>query len=248
INQRAELNSLVTTFIRGNFKPHLQDYATSQVRMLPRHRNPGGPLELRQRLQAFTDAWQDPDTRFWGAWYKVDPGVVRSTARSITLHIISYRRGKINYWPQVLRPLYANKDAPYPYGWLHNGGYVNHNNYDVARILSYGWSHLSPQDQVLFRKELDAMLAWTLTHSLSDDGRFRSIPTFFESLSADYYYGVAFLDVIGFWDPKKRFWTESEFSTAPEVCTRVQRSLEHDGLSDATALHVRERLEAICPS
>src|SRR5262249_19513180 len=31
INRRAELNSLMTTFVRGNFKPHLQDYATSQV-------------------------------------------------------------------------------------------------------------------------------------------------------------------------------------------------------------------------
>jgi hypothetical protein len=247
INHRGELNSLVTTFIRGNFKPHLQDYATSQVRMLPRHRNPGGPLELRQRLQAFTDAWQDPDTGFWGAWYKVDGGIVRTTDLSITFHIISYRRGKINYWPQVLRTLYAIKDEPYPYGWLHNGGYVNHNNYDVARVLSYGWSHLSPQDQVLFRNELGAMLAWTLGHSLADDGRFRSIPTFFESLSADYYYGVAFLDVIGFWDPKKRFWTESEFSAAPEVCTRIRRGVERDGLSDATGLHVRQRLEAICP-
>jgi hypothetical protein len=50
----------------------------------------------------------------------------------------------------------------------------------------------------------------------------------------------AFLEVIGFWDPQKRFWTESEFSTAPEVCGGVW-------MSDATALHERERLEAICP-
>jgi hypothetical protein len=247
INHRAELNSLMTTFVRGNYKEHLQDYATSQVRMLPRHRNPGGPLELRQRLQVFTDAWQDPDTGFWGAWYKADGAVVRTTDLSITFHIISYRRGKINYWPQVLKTLYAIKNAPYPYGWLYEGSYVNHNNYDVARILSYGWSHLAPEDQVPFRKELDAMLAWTLNESLGDDGRFRSIPSFFESLSANYYYGVQFLDLIGFWDPQKRFWTESEFSNAPEVCMRIRRSMERDGLNDATAMDVRERLEAICP-
>jgi hypothetical protein len=246
IDHRGELNSLATTFVRANYKRQLQDYAP-QVKMVLGHRNPGGPLELRQRLLALTDAWQDPDTGFWGAWYKVDGAVVRTIDLSIAFHIISYRRGKINYWPQVLRTLYAIKDAPYPYGWLYDGGYVNHNNYDVARILSYGWSHLSPQDQVLFRKELDAMLGWTLTKSLGDDGRFRSIPSFFESLSANYYYGVQFLDLLGFWDPQKRFWTESEFPTAPEVCMRIRRSMERDGLSDATAMDVRETLEAICP-
>jgi hypothetical protein len=246
IDHCAELNSLMTTFVRGNSKRQLQNYAP-QVKMLLQHRNPGGPLELRQRLQALTDAWQDPDTGFWGAWYKVDGGVVRTTDLSISFHIISYRRGKINYWPQVLKTLYAIKEAPYPYGWLSDGSYVNHNNYDVARILSYGWSHLSPQDQVLFRKELDTMLSWTLTKSLGDDGRFRSIPSFFESLGADYYYGVTFLDLIGFWDLKKRFWTESEFSNAPEVCMRIRRSMERDGLSDATAMDVRASLEAICP-
>jgi hypothetical protein len=246
IDHRAELNSLMTTFVRANYKRQLQKYA-SQVRMVLGHRNPGGPLELRRRLQALTDAWQDPDTGFWGAWYKADGGVVRTNDLSITFHIISYHRGKINDWPQVLKTLYAIKGAPYPYGWLYDGGYVNHNNYDVARILSYGWSHLSPQDQVLFRKELDAMLAWTLTKSLGDDGRFHSIPSFFESLSANYYYGVQFLDLIGFWDPQKRFWTESEFPSAPEVCTRIRRSMERDGLSDATAMDVRETLEAICP-
>jgi hypothetical protein len=66
-------------------------------------------------------------------------------------------------------------------------------------------------------------------------------------LSADYYYGVAFLDVIGFWDPKKRFWTEAQFPAAPEVCTRIRRGIERDALSDATAVHVRERVEALCP-
>jgi hypothetical protein len=91
------------------------------------------------------------------------------------------------------------------------------------------------------------MLAWTLTDSLTDDGRFRSIPDFFESLSADYYYGVQFLDVIGFWDVKKRFWTATEFPKAAEVCTRIRRSIERDGLTDSTAVHVRERLDEICP-
>jgi hypothetical protein len=247
INHRGELNSLVTTFTRGMYKPHWQDYLTSKVKMLLRHRNPAGPLELRQRMRALFDAWQDPDTGFWGAWYKNDGAVVRTTDLSITFHIISYRRGNINYWPQVLKTLRAMKDEPYPYGWLHDGGYVNHNNYDIARILSYGWPHLSPDDKAFFRAELAAMLAWTLTHSLTDGGRFLNVPAFFESLSADYYYGVAFLDVIGFWDPKKRFWTETEFPAAPEVCTRIRQGIERDGLSDATAVHVRERVEALCP-
>jgi hypothetical protein len=247
INHRAQLNSLITTITRGMFKPHWQDFLTTKVKMLPRHRNPAGPLELRQRMRSLLDAWQDPDTGFWGAWYKTDGALVRTRDLSITFHIVSYLRGEINHWPQALSTLRAMKDEPYPYGWLHEGGYVNHNNYDVARMLSYGWRHLSPPDQAFFEKELASMLAWTLTASLTDDGRFRSIPDFFESLSADYYYGVQFLDVIGFWDVKKRFWTATEFPKAAEVCTRIRRSIERDGLTDSTAVHVRERLDAICP-
>jgi hypothetical protein len=247
IDQRAQLNSLITTITRGMYKPHWQDFLTSQVKMLLRHRNPAGPIELRQRMRTLVDAWQDPDTGFWGAWYTTDGALARTTDLSITFHIISYLRGQINYWPQSLSTLRTIKDAPYPYGWLHDGGYVNHNNYDVARMLSYGWPHLLPEDRAFFQDELDSMLAWTLTHSLTDDGRFRSNPDFFESLSADYYYGVQFLDVIGFWDVKKRFWTETEFPQASEVCTRIRRSIERDGLTDATAVHVRERLNAICP-
>jgi hypothetical protein len=247
IDFRAQLNSLVTTFTQGNFKPYWQEYASSEVRMLPRHRNPDGPSELRQRLKTFLDAWQDPDTGFWGAWYEVDGAIVCTTDLSITFHVVSYLRGQINLWPQLLATLRASKDEPYPYGWLHNGGYVNHNNYDVARILSYGWPHMSPRDRAFFNDELNAMLGWTLTRSLTEDGQFRRVPAFFESLSSDYYYGVAFLDVIGFWDPKKRFWTETEFTAAPEVCRRVRQSIEREGLVDATAVNVRERLEGYCP-
>jgi hypothetical protein len=247
INQRGELNSTVTTLVRGNFKPHWQDYLTTQVKMLPRHRNPAGPLELRERLRALFDAWQDPDTGFWGAWYRVDDRLVRTADLSITFHIISYRRGQINFWPQVLKTLRAIRDEPYPYGWLHDGDYVNHNNYDVARILSYGWAYMAPEDRPLFREQLRAMLAWTLSHSLTPEGSFRNVPTFFESLSADYYYGVAFLDVIGFWDPSKRFWTDEEFPNAPEVCQRIRQSVERTGLNDATLIDVRDRLQSICP-
>jgi hypothetical protein len=247
IDHRSELNSIVTTLVRGNFKPHWRDYLTTQVKMLPRHRNPAGPLELRQRLRVLFDAWQDPDTGFWGAWYRIDNRVLRTTDLSVTFHIISYRRGQINFWPQVIKTLRAIQDEPYPYGWLHNGDYVNHNNYDVARILSYGWAHMAPEDRPFFREQVRAMLAWTLSHSLTPEGSFRNVPTFFESLSADYYYGVAFLDVIGFWDPSKRFWTDEEFPNAPEVCRRIRQSLERTGLNDATLLDVRDRLQGVCP-
>jgi hypothetical protein len=69
--------------------------------------------------------------------------------------------------------------------------------------------------------EIRSMMEWTLTQSLKADGRFKVDPAFFSSLAAEYYYGVSFLDQIGFWSKAQRFWTADEFPNATEVCNLI---------------------------
>ena len=124
----------------------------------------------------------------------------------------------LNYWPWIIDTTLRISEDPYPYGWLHDGQFTNHNNYDVARILQYGWAHMTASQRRLASDALDRMLAWTLEESLNPDGAFKIDPTFFSSLAADYYFGVSFLDTIGFWDRTKRFWTNIDFPDAAEIC------------------------------
>ena len=69
--------------------------------------------------------------------------------------------------------------------------------------------------------EIRSMMEWTLTQSLKTDGRFKVDPTFFSSLAAEYYYGVSFLDQIGYWNKAQRFWTDDEFPDATKTCDLI---------------------------
>ena len=67
-------------------------------------------------------------------WYKSGGHIYKTTDLSITYHTIAYRNGQVNYWPRIIDTTLRISDDPYPYGWLHDGHFTNHNNYDVARI------------------------------------------------------------------------------------------------------------------
>jgi hypothetical protein len=90
------------------------------------------------------------------------------------------------------------------------------------------------------------MLQWTLSTSLQTDGSFKTVPTFFSSTAADFYFGVSFLQTIGFWDAKKRFWTERGFPEAPAVCRRIKAQLIEMGIESHESEVALERLEDSC--
>ena len=92
-------------------------------------------------------AWQDPATGYWGPSYWSDGHLYKSADLSYTFHIISYRRGNVDHWPEIVETTMAIENEPYPFGWKHEGSYVNHNNYDVAKIFRYGWPHMSPEQK-----------------------------------------------------------------------------------------------------
>jgi hypothetical protein len=86
----------------------------------------------------FLDDTQDPILGYWGPWLMSGDEIIRTADLSQTYHIVAYRKGAVNHWPQIIETTLAIKDLPYPFGWRRNGQYSNHNNYDVVRILRLG--------------------------------------------------------------------------------------------------------------
>jgi hypothetical protein len=165
---------------------------------------------------------------------------------SFTFHIISYRRGAVARWPQIIATTIAIADEPYPFGWLHRGELTNHNNHDVAKVFRYGWPYMSADQRQRAAAAIATMLQWTLSNSLRADGSFKSVPTFFSSLGADFYFGVSFLQTIGYWDPAKRFWTTQSFADAAGVCKQVRAKLVAMGLKSLESQSAFSHLERIC--
>jgi hypothetical protein len=74
-------------------------------------------------------------------------------------------------------------------------------------------------------QEIARLLDWCLTSAIAPDGKIgaRAIG---ESLPEAYYFTIAFLDTVGYFDPAKRFWTDRLF---PESC--AIRALLQDQLA-----------------
>jgi hypothetical protein len=246
VDHRAEIGSLATVLSMIHLKDYFNKYFYGRVSSRMRDQHGHRPDVVVNALNRFIDEWQDPKTGYWGAWYRIGDTVVGSTDLSITFHIISYRRGDVNYWPRIIVTTLAVRDQPYPYGWLHDGRYNNHNNYDVAKILRYGWPHMTEAQRSRARAEIADMLNWTLTESLLPDGTFRTDASFFSSIGADFYFGISFLDVIGYWRPSERFWTDRGFPGARESCRTIRTALAELDLGTHEAAVALERLRHNC--
>jgi hypothetical protein len=245
-DNRGELGNITTILSSALFKDYLREYLREAIG----HGRDGQDDQLRGRFHAmysdFLRRWQDPLTGYWGAWYRSKGRIYKTADLSITYHTIAYLRGQVAYWPQIIDTTLRIRNDPYPLGWLHDGHLNNHNNYDVARILKYGWDHMSASQRQQAREAIREMLTWTLEESFNADGSFKTDPTFFSSVSADYYFGVSFLDEIGFWNREERFWTEEEFAGSDAICRRIKVRMTAAALDDPQAHVALEKLNAAC--
>jgi hypothetical protein len=248
VDHRGELGNITTVASLGYFKGYLQTYLNNEADGLPRNEGGAGAKtqEYTQEFTRIVQAWQDRATGYWGPSYWSDGRLYKSADLSYTFHIISYRRGNVDHWPEIVETTIAIENEPYPFGWKHDDGYVNHNNYDVAKIFRYGWPHMSPEQQRRASSKIRDMLHWTLNSSLQDDGSFKTVPAFFSSLGADFYFGVAFLQTIGFWDASKRFWTWDSFPEAESICRRIKRRLLTTALKTHESNTALTHLEDAC--
>jgi hypothetical protein len=105
---------------------------------------------------------------------------------SFTFHRVSYLKGAVDHWPNIIETTLAIKDQIYPYGWRPSEGSVfsNHHNYDVLTIFKRGWSLVDPGMQRRIADAIFEIFDWSLTKSLVREpicsfqrlGRPRSIP------------------------------------------------------------------------
>ena len=248
VDNRGELGNIATVASLAYFKDYLQDYLNEKVAGLPR--NEGGPgakaEEYRLEFYQYVQAWQDPVSGYWGPWYLSEGQLYKTTDLSFTFHIVSYRRGQVDRWPEIIDTTVGIKNDPYPFGWKHADGFNNHNDYDVAKVFRYGWPHMSAEQRRRAASVIADMLHWTLTSSLQMNGSFKTVPTFFSSVGADFYFGVSFLQTIGYWDPAKRFWTEQDFPEAAATCKRIKTRLVEMALKSHELKSALTHLENSC--
>src|SRR6266571_1680735 len=142
LDNRFELNIAITAierFIIGHVGP-----------VYPFH-----PDLKRVLFDYQDDHWQDPQSGFFGGWYRLSNGEIRKTADlSITFHIASYRRDSIKRIPEMMRTAVAMKAYEYPFGWLEEGVPSNHHNYDVVRLFRVGWPQMDEKQRDLARAEM----------------------------------------------------------------------------------------------
>ena len=244
VNNRAELGSLITTFSQSFFKPHLREMLVTSFDL---RRTSSVFNSLTEAYRFFLNGAQNRSTGYWGAWYIVDGKVHKSRDLSMTYHIIAYTKGRVERWPEILETTAAIESEPYPYGWRHNGRYNNHNLYDVAKIYKYGWSYMSETEQTKTRARIESMIEWSLANTVGPDYTFEHDPTFSDSLADEYYFGISFFDVVGYWQPKRRFWTDAPLDEdAAALCCRLKHQVNELDFEGWAADGAMSKLERNC--
>jgi hypothetical protein len=233
IDNRKELNYAITSLAQILFKPKV-------AALLPE----GTPVTaLAATLQDFLDRKaQNPDTGFWGAWYMIDGELKKTNDLSITFHAISYRSDDPPHMRELADTLFAMRTSRYPYGWRDEGKPNNHHAYDVARLLRRTWPYMTAEQQARATAELTVMVARLLSISIRPDGHFDDEP--YTSPAEAYYFGVSFLDEVGFFRPSRRFWTPMTTGDADSLRATLQQHLQKMDQRNALVTAALRKLNA----
>jgi hypothetical protein len=211
IDHRKELNFATANLVR--------------LILWRRPRNYHWDPRLEAVIRRFVANWQDPATGFFGATYEVAGQRFRTTDLSLTFHMARYLEGRIGYWSNLIDTLFEIRNDRYPNGWLDDEGMTGHNNYDVATLIKLGWAAMRADQRLHARAELERLVDWCLSTAIAADGsvvaRAKS-----ESLAEGYYFTIAFLDTVGYFDPAKCFWTDRTF---PDAAALRERFAWHVG-------------------
>ena len=240
------LKSLLVSRLEEEGVDHRKElnFATADLVRLILWRRPSNyrwEPRLEMVIRRFVANWQDPATGFFGASYEIGGQRLRTTDLSLTFHMARYLEGKIGYWPQLIDTLIEIRDDRYPNGWLDEEGLTNHNNYDVATLFQLGWPELRVDQRQHARAQLGCLLDWCLATAIAPDGTVAARAKS-ESLSESYYFTVAFLDTVGYFERAKRFWTKLDFPEASAVRERLKDRLSTLPQSDQMVRMACERL------
>jgi hypothetical protein len=226
------------------------NFATADlVRLILWRRPRGYPWDprLEHVIRQFVAEWQDPISGFFGATYLVGRQRIRTVDLSLTFHMARYLDGRIGYWPQLIDTLLRIRDDRYPNGWLDGAGMTSHNNYDVAVLFQLGWPHMRRDQRLSGARELGRLLDWCLATGIAANGEVVARACG-ETLPESYYFTVAFLDTVGYFDPAKRFWTNRAFPEAPTLQKALKDHLSAFAKSDPMTLMAYDRLRGRRPT
>ncbi len=194
-DNRKELNLAVSVIARLVLKGGQASYLSG----------PG----LVPAFERFVRDWQDPETGFFGVTYIIDNkgNEITTTDLSLTFHMVRYAPHLVRWWQRLIDTLLAIKDQQYPEGWLENSKMSDHNNYDVVELFFRGWPHMRADQRRQASQEVAKMLDWCLEYSVRDTGEIIN-PDKGDMVIDSYYFAAAFLDTIGYFDTRKRFWAD----------------------------------------
>jgi hypothetical protein len=188
--------------------------------------------QLQAALLAFVDRWQNPATGCWGQWL-VDRGgrIWKMDDVGMTFHVISDLHGQVPHLDLIARRLLELDKLNFPAGIRLDGHYENHLNWDAVKIFRTAWPDLDAATRDRVRGEISQMLDWCLADSLQPDGSFKT-SELDETLADACNYGDRFLNETGFYNSKKRFWTDQNFPGAEAIHERIKAKLKTLGRSD----------------
>jgi hypothetical protein len=203
------------------------------------------PEGMKQALFDYMDNhWQDPQTGFYGGWYRLADGQIRKTADlSVTFHIVSYRRNSTIRLPEMMRTLLAMEKYEFPFGWQQEWGPSNHHNYDVVRLFRVGWPAMDDQQRSQARLAMRRMLEFCLSETLNDDGSFKLMDE--DTVGSSFMIPVHLLDDLGYFRRSRRFWTDEKFPDGPATAWRIANRIETLGLTDTESRKALRRLRHI---
>lgn len=195
-------------------------------------------------LEYEDDHWQNPETGYWGGWYRTAKGELRKTADlSVTFHIVSYRHASIKRIPELVRTTLAFKDLEYPFGWLEEGKKSNHHNYDVVRLFRIAWPYMDERPRDLARAEMRKMIDFCVHETMNPDGSFKMMDE--DTLGSSFMFPVSLLDETGYFRRSRRFWTSESFPGAVDAAILIDKKINALGLADTESRKTLRRLEEI---
>lgn len=233
VDHRKELNLTVASLGQLLFLPELAG-------LFP----PSWPrAEVAAALIAFMDKeWQDPQSGYWGAWYRIGDRVIKTDDLSITFHIASYRGGRIERLPELVRTVFRTRDRPYPYGWQDRGTQNCHHVYDVVRLVRLGWPLMTPLERAFSRTQLAMITARTVRLSINPVGEVDVRP--YNRVAEAYYFCVSLLDDLGYFRRSRNFWSDFEFDEAKDLQQQLLRHLQSLPQADPMVSEARRKLQA----
>jgi hypothetical protein len=202
---------------------------------------------LAEALRRFVDERrQDPDTGYWGAWYRNGETLNKTNDLSMTFHILSYRDGQVARHQELANTTFAIRNVKYPYGWNTGGTQNNHHAYDVARIINYTWEDLDGTARAYAIATLFLLKTRSLAHSINDDGAFDPKP--FTTVAEAYYFGVSFFDEAGIFGNRQPLSERVVITNTEDLLRQIEENLQaldpKDPWVAATDFKLRELKEA----